>query len=185
MVARIPPRGHEARRFHVTVEKTVKVPTMRQGEELAFAETDDVQVVQMPYRGGDFAMVVVLPKRADGLDAVEKGLTAAGFDAWLAKSEPRDVVLSLPKFRSEASLDLTRPLAALGMKAAFSPSADFSGIAEGVPLWISSVSTRPSSRSTRRGPRPPPRRSSSPRGQSRLSQGSRRSSSRPTTRSST
>jgi serpin B len=125
--------------FHVAPGKTVRVPTMHQGEELAFAETDDVQVVQMPYRGGDFAMVVVLPKRSDGLDAIEKALTTADLDAWEAKSERRDVILWLPKFRSEASLDLARPLAALGMKAAFAPSADFSGIAEGVPLWISSV----------------------------------------------
>jgi serpin B len=133
---------HEATRpedFHVAPGKTVKVPMMRQGEELAFAETDDMQMVQMPYRGGDFAMVVVLPKRSDGLDAVEKALTAEGLDGWVAKSERRDVILSLPKFRAEASLDLARPLAGLGMKAAFTPSADFSGISENDPLWISSV----------------------------------------------
>ncbi len=133
------PESTKPEDFHAAGGKTVEVPTMHQGEELAFAETDDVQVVELPYRGGDFAMVVVLPKRPDGLDAVEKALTTAGLDAWLAKSERRDVILSLPKFRSEASLDLARPLADLGMKAAFTPSADFSGIAEGVPLWISSV----------------------------------------------
>ncbi len=112
---------------------------MRLGKELAVAETEEVQVVQLPYRGEDFAMVVILPRRPEGLDAVEKALTAAVLDGWLAKSERRDVILSLPKFRSEASLDLARPLAGLGMKAAFGPSADFSGIAEGVPLWISQV----------------------------------------------
>jgi serpin B len=125
--------------FQITPGKPVKVAMMRQREELAFTETDDVQMVQMPYRGGDFAMLVVLPKRSDGLDAVEKALTAEGLDGWIAKSEPRRVILSLPKFRAEASLDLTRPLARLGMKEAFVPSADFSGIAENDPLWITSV----------------------------------------------
>ena len=112
---------------------------MHQGKEFAYAETDAVQVVELPYRGSDFAMVIVLPRKADGLDAVEKSLTGEAFDGWVAELAPRDVVLSLPKFRSEASMDLARSLAGLGMKAAFTQSADFTGIAADDPIWVSSV----------------------------------------------
>ncbi len=120
--------------FQVAPGKTIQVPTMRQGEQFAYAETDEVQVLEMPYRGGDFAMVVVLPRKADGLDAVEKSLTSDALDGWLAKFERRRVIVHLPKFKANATMDLSRALAGLGMKSAFGPSADFTGIAQGEPL---------------------------------------------------
>ncbi len=125
--------------FRVGPGKTTQAPTMRQREEFAYAEADDVQVLEMTYRGDDFAMVVVLPRKVDGLDAVEKSLTTGVLDGWIAKLSRRDVILHVPKFRSNTSMDLARPLASLGMRTAFDKSADFTGIVEDEPFWISSV----------------------------------------------
>ena len=133
------PEGTSTERFFIAQGKAVEVPMMHQGAELAYAAVDDVQLVSLPYRGGDFAMVVILPRRPDGLGAVETTITGERLDGWLAKLGPRNVILSLPKFRADASLDLSATLAGMGMPSAFAMSADFGGITHAEPIWLSSV----------------------------------------------
>ena len=51
------------------------VPTMHQTETLRFVEKDGVKVLELPYRGRDMAMLVILPDQVDGLEAVERSLS--------------------------------------------------------------------------------------------------------------
>jgi serine protease inhibitor len=97
------------------------------------------QVAELPYRGDDVAMVVVLPTSPDGVPALEQNLTAERLDSWIAQLTPRVVNLLLPRFRLECGRDLTGDLHALGMKRAFAdPStrsgADFSGMTSSTDL---------------------------------------------------
>jgi serpin B len=121
--------------------RKVTVPMMRQTSRLSYAdaEGDGVQVLQMPYKGGDHAMIVVLPREADGLDKVEKGLTKARLDGWIVGLKPEEVAVELPRFKLNVGVELSKPLAKLGMPTAFGPSADFSGIDGKRSLFISSV----------------------------------------------
>jgi serpin B len=52
---------------------------------------------------------------------------------------PRTVRLSLPRFRLTAQTELEDTLKSLGMTAAFSDAADFSGITSAAPLKINTV----------------------------------------------
>jgi serpin B len=115
------------------------VSLMHKTEELAYAETDDVQLVELPYAGGRLSMVVLLPKKLDGLAALEKDLTAANVSKWLAKLQANEVNLTLPKFQMTAKFELEKTLSALGMPLAFTTSADFSGICTSEKLAISKV----------------------------------------------
>ncbi len=132
------PESTSPKDFQVAPGRTVKVPTMVQKEEYYYFETDEVQVLHLPYRGGEIGMMIVLPREADGLAGVERSLSAEAIEGWRPKTRLRDVILDVPKFQARARLDLGPSLASLGMRAAFAPSADLGGIAEG-PLWISSV----------------------------------------------
>jgi serpin B len=90
-------------------------------------------------------MLVLLPKKVDGLADLEKSLSAATLAKWRAYLRPQQVNVALPKFKLETTYQLNPTLEALGMKRAFvSPpaagAADFSGIDGGTGyLYISLV----------------------------------------------
>jgi len=100
------------------------------------------QVAELPYKGKDLSMVIVVPQDADGLAAVEKQLTTANLAAWLGKLESRDMDVAMPKFRIETDYKMNETLQAMGMKQAFDGSrANFDGlIANGsADLYIAHV----------------------------------------------
>ncbi len=90
-------------------------------------------MIELPYKGGDLAMTIVLPRTVDGLGAVESALSADAVDGWVKRLEARMVDTAMPKFKVEYEQELSRALQALGMKRAFvSPglpdAADFGGM---------------------------------------------------------
>ena len=115
--------------FSVSVGKKVKSPLMHQVHKFRYYANRSLQVLELPYKGGDLSMLVLLPLEADGLSAVESGLSAAGIGRLHASLQPEDVEVYLPKFKLETSYELNGPLEALGMKRAFvAGQADFSGM---------------------------------------------------------
>ncbi|MGH2571071.1 MAG: serpin family protein [bacterium] len=129
--------------FHLSASASVDVPTMSQTGEFARARVEDVDVLELPYQGGDVSMVILLPAAVDGLASLEARLTFENLTAWLAAVdgvEPRDVEVSLPRFRTRSSFLLNDVLASMGMPAAFDPfAADFSGMNGRRDLFVSVV----------------------------------------------
>ena len=111
--------------------KKTPTPMMQRTGRYGYAEFEDFQLAELPYRGGATSMVLLLPRRPDGLPALEKRLSAEQLSAWLGqvRSEP-ELILTLPKFKLETEYELNQPLQALGMKRAFG-DADFSGMSSG------------------------------------------------------
>jgi serpin B len=90
--------------------------------------------VELPYKGGDLAMVVLAPRSPDGLPALERLLTPARLAEWLGRAEARAVDVALPRFAVRKQLDLKDALQALGLRRAFvdpatGDGADFGGMA--------------------------------------------------------
>lgn len=105
--------------FHVGGGDPVEVATMRAVETFGFAQRDGFRVISLPYSGGEFQFVILLPDKADGLSALEKKVTAAVLreSAGLPRVE---IDLRLPKFKLEPpTMPLASDLQALGMKSAF------------------------------------------------------------------
>ena len=134
------PKGatHDAP-FHLTSEKEVQAPLMHQERRFAYAESDDAQIVVLPYADYDLSLVVLLPKEIDGLPAIESELTAESFGKRTAEMDERIVRLWLPKFKTTAQFSLADVLRSLGMTLVFSDDADLSGIASSEELKISAV----------------------------------------------
>jgi len=114
------------------------VPMMNRTGDYAYTEDDSLQAVKLPYGGNELSMVVLLPKKVDGLAAVEKSLTPQNLAKWMPQGQ-RKVVLSLPKFKLTCEFELSKTLAAMGMADAFSDKADFSGMNGKHDLLISNV----------------------------------------------
>jgi serpin B len=118
----------------------VVAPLMRRSGGHAYAETPEVQVLELPYVHGDTSMFVVLPRAKDGLAAVEKALTPAALSGWLSALAHQPVAVTLPRWKHTVSADLGAVMKGLGMTVAFDPAkADFTGIAETPPLFVSSA----------------------------------------------
>ncbi len=105
----------------------------------------DFQAIELPYKGEELSMVVLLPGKKDGLADLEKAMTASRLAGWIAglrgAPEAEKVLVYLPKFKVTAEFMLKDALAGLGMKDAFDPrAADFSGMNGAVhDLYISAV----------------------------------------------
>ena len=76
---------------------------------------------------------VLSPKRA--LERVEKVINAERLETWLSQLRQRRVFVELPRFSIGAGGGLNGPMQKLGVHRAFTPSADFSGMAR-EPLWM-------------------------------------------------
>jgi serine protease inhibitor len=112
--------------FKVSATKKVAVPLMSQTRDFNWLETPELQVLELPYFNDDFGMVVLLPRKADGLAALEKTLTADNLADWLKRLKSERVHVALPRFQVSGEADLKTELNAMGMPTAFSPTkADF------------------------------------------------------------
>ncbi|MEN6424547.1 MAG: serpin family protein [Phycisphaerales bacterium] len=118
---------------------TVQTPMMNQKTKFGYAETDAIQVLEMPYVGEELTMVVLLPKKADGIGELEKDLTAENLAQWLDKAHKREVIVAMPRFKMTSKFSMADVLRAMGMKDAFSAEADFSGMTGRRDLFISAV----------------------------------------------
>jgi serpin B len=117
----------------------VTVPFMHLEESLPFAVGDGWQAVELPYLGGELAMLVVLPD-AGRFDEVEATVGGGLFDTAAAGLTPTTVRLALPKFEYRTQETVSSLLQRLGMTTAFDPqSADFSGMTTEERLFIGEV----------------------------------------------
>ena len=119
--------------FRLSGGRSVDVPTMNaHSYNLGHPYYDGgtFQALQLPCgREEEFAMVVLLPREADGLAGLEAGLTLESLDAiWPRFRRPEEIIVALPRYQIRAEMALKAPLAGLGMPLAFAPEADFSGI---------------------------------------------------------
>jgi serpin B len=109
-----------------------KVPMMHQRRGYLYCEADGFQALDLPYQGEQLSMLVVLPRKKDGLAALESPWAAG--DAFRQVTDGLDyegtVLLSMPRFKMETGLELKPQLCALGAEPAFSDDANFSGIGE-------------------------------------------------------
>ena len=125
--------------FCVTPEHEVPVLMMTQTNTFKYGEDDLIQILQMPYKGEELSMTILLPKEKDGLAKLEKELHTEQLTNWLSQLFSRDVEVFLPKFKLTSQFSLAGTLKDMGMTDAFSDSADFSGIEPGRQLNISEV----------------------------------------------
>lgn len=135
-------KGHTGlKEFRASPSTKILVPTMKhEGEKSKFnyAQTDDLQILEMPYKGDDLSMLIFLPKD-DDLSSLEGSLTLDKIDDWKNKLTKQQVDVFLPKFSFDAKYYLKEILKKMGMPAPFSPAADLSGIDGAKGLFLGQV----------------------------------------------
>jgi serpin B len=126
--------------FRTAAGAEVTIPFMHLTEEFRLREEAEFQALVLPYKGGLLSMLILLPRKADGLPALEASLNTAKLRSCLAALGATRVRVSLPRFKIESRMTLKATLTAMGMKDAFDASAaDFAGIGPVKPFFISEV----------------------------------------------
>ncbi len=122
---------------------TRKAPMMHQEGSFLYFEDDDFQALDLPYQGEQLSLLVVLPRKKDGLSALEKRWAQDGLYQRVTANLflEETVEVSLPRFKMETECRLKSVLCDLGADLAFTESADFGNLSDepGEPLKISEV----------------------------------------------
>ena len=101
-----------------------KVPMMHTKKDFRYSETEDFQIVDLPYGNGAYCMTVLLPKQGKTIDDVLQGLTAETWQQF--RDMPNTLVdLKLPRFESGTDIELNDIMSELGMPKAFTDMAEF------------------------------------------------------------
>ena len=125
--------------FYISSKETVRIPLMHLKEDFKYYEDEKLQALELPYKGDEISMLVILPGETEGIREVEKTLTAESLNVLLSKMWTTEVDVYLPKFKLVWGTSLKNALIALGMPDAFGGEADFSGINGIGDLFISNV----------------------------------------------
>jgi serpin B len=125
--------------FHTATGTQVVSSMMNREGKCSYAETLDLQALELPYDGYDLSMIVLLPRKAEGIGALESELTPVNLAQWTKSLRERKIILFLPKFRLTCEFSLKETLVAMGMTDPFSGTADFSGMDGSHDLFISAV----------------------------------------------
>lgn len=105
--------------FHGVDGETYEVPTMMLEEELPYAEDARLQVLELPYKGKEFSMLLLLPRRWDGLPELERRLSPELLSSYVSRLQRRQVVVRMPEFQVRNDLDARRALQSLGVRRLF------------------------------------------------------------------
>ncbi|XP_012874379.1 PREDICTED: serpin B4-like isoform X2 [Dipodomys ordii] len=98
------------------------------------------KILEIPYKGNELSMIVLLPNEVDGLQKLQDSLTAEKLLDWTSAQNMSKmrVNLYLPRFKMAEKYDLKNILVRLGMADTFNPKkADLSGMSQEGGLVVS------------------------------------------------
>ena len=106
-----------------------------------YMEDEQVQAVELPYKGDDLSMLIVLPKskEAAAMQKLVANLSTAQINKWTKQLKNQEIFLNMPKFKLEQNYKMDTILAEMGMPIAFSNHADFSLFNDKLPLAVDSI----------------------------------------------
>jgi len=125
--------------FYLNNGSTVTRKFMQQGGYFNYFSNNLIQAVDLPYGDSTFSMMVILPNQGQDINSIVGQLNMQTLDNWISQMHMSECNVTLPKFKIECEYSLAKTLVAMGMKTAFSPSADFTGINKNGKLYISEV----------------------------------------------
>ena len=123
--------------FYPAEGEKISVDMMHSAENFAYGENSEAKIIELPYRGNNLSMYIVLPK-SNEIKKFEKEFTLNNYTELKNNmSFAAEVETSVPKFKFETKTELSNSLIEMGVVDAFGP-ADFTGISDS-PLKVSRV----------------------------------------------
>lgn len=121
-------------------KSVVQVPTMTIEKPFNFYSHSKFDLLEMPYGGGKYSMLIFLPGNGKNTTDVISLLTPTNVSDWISKMTEQKKEVFLPKFEFKFDNSLVDELSALGMTDAFNDAkANLTGISDAAKLVISEV----------------------------------------------
>ncbi len=117
----------------------VTIPMMFRKAVYEYAEYQGFQIVGIPYDGGKYSMYIVLPPEGMTVDATIPYLGEGIYDAAMGMLAPKEISLTMPKYKLTSSLVLNETLERMGVKSAFTSAANFKGVSASGRLQLDAV----------------------------------------------
>lgn len=116
------------------------VDMMSKKGDAIYYDADNYKILSLPYGDGEMSMDLLLPDEDVNIADFINSFNLDKYNNALANlNENHDVVVAIPKFKTEYEVSLNDALTSLGMGEAFTGAADLTGINENGNLFISDV----------------------------------------------
>ncbi|CAH1110257.1 unnamed protein product [Psylliodes chrysocephalus] len=132
---KFPPESTRQEVFYVSPTKQISVNMMHVEGTFKHdvSEALGAHILEMPYKGGNISMYILLPPWSDTENSIEmtlKKLTLENFKSVIENDKliPKTVQVAFPKFSLETTLEMTPILDFLGVGNLFKADADFSAL---------------------------------------------------------
>lgn len=125
--------------FSVSKDEIIQTSMMHQRANFKYYENDLMQAIELPYKGNELSMIILLPTE-NNIGIAEGNLTIDKFLQIKNALKDEEVDLTIPKFKFDTKYFMKDTLSAMGMPTAFDEfAADFSGMNGFPDLYISKV----------------------------------------------
>jgi len=121
-------KGDKTRQMTFYGKNSVEYVTdfMNGTQDVALSESDDAQMMKIDYEKNKASMYIIMPKENVDIDKYIAGLDIDKFTKLEKSMQNLKADVSMPKFKIESRFEMKKYLMDMGIKAAFSKSADFS-----------------------------------------------------------
>ncbi|GBN18151.1 Serpin B4, partial [Araneus ventricosus] len=116
-----------------------KVPLMHMTSLFLYDSIDNFQVLELPFKGENVSMLILLPNKHDGLHSLEDSLTPEKLAEIQERLEETKVDVSLPKFKLDFDEELSEEIQAIGANHIFNADGDFSGMTPSTGVFVSEI----------------------------------------------
>ncbi|CAL1297712.1 unnamed protein product [Larinioides sclopetarius] len=116
-----------------------RIPMMYLTSRFPYASADNFQALELPYKGENVSMLILLPNERDGLQDFEDSLTPERLEEIQRRLYRTKVDVSIPKFKLRFEKELSPEIRALGANQIFSGAADFSRMTSRRNVEVSQV----------------------------------------------
>ena len=107
-----------------------RVPMMQQEGTFGYTQSDDYQLLQMPFGNGLFAMTFILPREGKTLHDVKSSIGGGWWQELRKRLISGKVQVKIPRFEISTVIDLVQLMSDLGMPLAFTEAAEFPNLCQ-------------------------------------------------------
>ena len=121
-------KGEKTRQMTFYGKNSVEYVTdfMNGTQNVALSESNDAQMVKIDYENQKASMFIIMPKENVDIDKYISDLDEQKFASLEKSQQTLKADVSMPKFKIESRFEMKKVLMEMGIKAAFTKSADFS-----------------------------------------------------------
>ncbi|CAG2190119.1 AT3 [Mytilus edulis] len=113
------PKNTRKGKFYLPFKKTIEVDMMNIRTAVPYFKGRDFSAIALPFRGGNFDMVFILPDEKVGLQNIETKITPKFLKTISSGFKRRFSSITIPKFKLQSEFDLKVELPKLGVTEIF------------------------------------------------------------------